>query len=187
MLRASRLRKEREYLRREFQTVCREFFPRWKGREEYKVKATWKLNLGSIGRCQAKTILIKSDGFLRFDLKKLVSFYASKTFGNGIRLTPKQALECLLIHEICHAVIRGGLPHGKRWRDRMFVASNRAKELGRKRLAESISNEAKMYRYSDRDEKKEQELQRRIRREIKPKGGSPLTPNRPLAREKKER
>ena len=180
--RRKRMRKEREYLRGEFDAVCKEFFPRWKNAGEWKVKATWKIDPGFFGEChhesshEPKTILIKSEGLLHSDLKRLVSFYDNRhrTWHGkivGVRLTSKQALQCLLIHEICHSVTQYGLPHGKRWRDRMLIASERAKNLGLKKIAQRLYEEIKLHKFNESYERKEeklmQELRRRCRKEFK--------------------
>lgn len=53
--------------------------------------------------------------------------------------TDPDELDRLLIHEICHAIAKGG--HGKAWRARMGAAARKATELGRNRLAQLLQQE----------------------------------------------
>lgn len=61
----------------------------------------------------------------------------------------------LLIHEICHAVAKGG--HGKVWQRRMEKAAKRAEEVGRVRLAELLRQE--VVNYQEEAEGREQAYQ----------------------------
>ena len=72
----------------------------------------------------------------------------------------------MLIHEICHAIIEEALPHGKKWRERMLKASQRAYELGRIRLAKRILEEVKLGKLSEKGQKKEKEEQRKLIKKI---------------------
>ena len=168
-----RIRKDREYLQKQFESVCKEFFPRWRGWKDWKVKSSYLFD--ALGLCdrERKTIFLKSDGFLCHDLKRLVHRFGyrerswngvGKTIGSG--LTPKQSLQCFFIHEICHAVTHHGLPHGKNWRDRIVLASKRARELGRKNLAQHLYQE-KDLKFLESDERREVELLRKARRQFR--------------------
>jgi len=96
------------------------FFPRWDKRNEWVIKKDE--NLPSFGSCsnrKSKTIS------LRYIDEDENNFY------------------CLLIHEICHAVTNDN--HGKKWKERVLKASDKAKSIGRLKLTELLKIEVKEY------------------------------------------
>lgn len=95
------------------------FFPRWDKGRSWAVQIT--KDLPSHGRCFSETKSIH------------------------IQHMPKDdnELNCLLIHETCHAVTSGG--HAKRWQGRMFKSAQRAEQIGLKKLAMMICDEIEGY------------------------------------------
>jgi hypothetical protein len=173
--RLSRLRNEREFLQKEFEIVKKEFSPRLRKRVTAKFeKNLWcydfsaKYIINSLGQYdpESRTISINTwePGFLFYNLEKLQKHL---NLFSKVRLTQKQSLHHLLIHEICHAIIEETLPHGKKWRERMLKASQRAYELGRMRLARKMLEEVKLGKLNEKAEKKEVEEHRKFIKKLK--------------------
>ena len=108
------------HLRQQFEDVKKTFFPRWDRKREWKVRSP--KNLVPSGFCNTKRKIIAVQPCYEKDMLTLV-----------------------LIHEICHAF---GTGHGSPWLLRMERAAERAKEIGRPKLAKAILKEIEGYRRS---------------------------------------
>jgi hypothetical protein len=110
----------RNDLNQSFELVRKVFFPRWDRGCQWGVKRAW--HLPAQGRCDRalKNILIKD------------------------RSHQEDELDCLLIHEISHAV--SSPYHGRRWQVRMMKASDKAKKIGHSVLAKMLDEEVKRQR-----------------------------------------
>lgn len=104
----------------QWEMVRKEFFPRWDREKQWKCYATDAD--GCDGECSKDRKIIKLAHF-----------------------TPETLL-LLLVHEICHAVTRGG--HGREWCARMTVAAKRAETIGMKALAAQLRKELRDYKSS---------------------------------------
>jgi hypothetical protein len=165
-----------EFLQKQFRTIKEEFFPRWDKKQEWGVRLSRDKELSpalgdtAVGQCnsESKNIVIQSiDDFSPVgrriaDIKMIIFSSCTK------KLSPKQQLQLLLIHEICHAVTPDG--HGKRFQKRLLKASERAKELGRKRLANALREEAGEMKYVDRFDKEERIKRKRLLEIVNRKG-----------------
>lgn len=98
-------------LKREYEYVRETFFPKWDRKHQWRIKRVWHLPLPAKYDDEAKKILIQSIPEAR------------------------DGLHTLLIHEISHCV---GRHHGKRFRNRLSRAKDKAEIIGRKTLAEKI-------------------------------------------------
>lgn len=142
--------KDLEFVQKEFETVCRDFFPRWAKARQWKVRFRDKYNL-KMSRCgdlcvgvcdhESKTIYLLSY-YISTRYKYIDTNRLMRATGCP-RLTPKQAIQSLLIHEICHTVTSKPEGHGKRFQKRILTASKKAKDLNRYRLSETLQFEAK--------------------------------------------
>lgn len=106
-----------------YQSIKRQYFPRWDRKGAWRVKDVW--DLPSDGRCdtQKKIIYIRSD-----------------------RVADNNDLRLLLIHEICHAFHPN---HSEKWCQRINKAAITASRLGQSGLSDMLRREALEY-YSDR-------------------------------------
>jgi hypothetical protein len=104
-------------LNKSFEFVRKVFFPRWDRARQWGVKRVW--HLPAQGRCDraSKNILIKDQS------------------------PQEDELNCLLIHEISHAV--SSPYHGRCWQDRMMKAGVRAEKIGHSVLAKMLGEEVK--------------------------------------------
>lgn len=107
-------------LRKEFEYIRKTFFPLWDRKRLWKVRCNPDLAPRGRYGTDTRTILIK---FLTDDLDDLHS---------------------LLIHEVSHCA---AAHHGKRWRERMAKARDRAISIGRKGLAKKLSKDLEMEGY----------------------------------------
>jgi len=107
-------------LREKYPYIRRVFFPRWDRKGEWRIKLCDRIGMNGPGR---------TDGLCE---------HKSKTIFVSREHDPKE-LDLVLIHEIAHAVTRGG--HGERWVARMEKAARRAEQIGRSELAEAIRRE----------------------------------------------
>ena len=109
-----------EELEREFESVRQDFFPRWDRGRQWKIeKCTQHPEDDYPGYCERG--------------KKVISVYSESNSW------VMYDLKTLLIHEICHAVTRG--THGVEFIRRLRKARDRAKEIRRMDLAESLEKE----------------------------------------------
>jgi hypothetical protein len=137
--------RERKFVQGQLELVRKKFFPKWDRKREWTIKF-YMYDPSSYGRCdhKSKTIFVSfCSGFLHCDLKRLVSDIRSM----GVKLTPRQALWFLLIHEVCHAVNNPFEYHGARFQQRMLKVSKRAEEIGHLRLSEALYEEAELLKY----------------------------------------
>ena len=118
-------------LRQHFLEIKRQFFPRWDRDNLWRIRTSSYRNVH--GYCDIK--------------RRVVEVVA--------RYDNPDEQDCLLIHEICHAV--ASLGHGKKWFARMEKAASRAKQLGRHKLALILRNE--INDYQNKPEGKEQAYQ----------------------------
>lgn len=109
----------RSGLKREFQTVRQQFFPRWDRAGRWRIRRVADLN-GSLGRCCSEDRTIRIT-----------------------HLPDGEQGTVLLIHEIAHAVAQGG--HGTVWQARMERAAMTAQEMGRTELASLLRKEIAGY------------------------------------------
>ncbi len=110
-------------LLRAFATVRAVFFPRWDSEGAWSAREV--RDLPAKGKCdrRRKTLLLRR---------------ASRD---------DDALHCLLIHEISHAVTDDY--HSKRWLARYRKAAERAERMGRHHLASLILEEAELYAHPE--------------------------------------
>jgi hypothetical protein len=102
-------------IRKRFLDIKRQFFPRWDRGDYWRI--TTKSSRRVHGRCDEKRRVIEI-----------------------VKQTPDaDDRDCLLIHEICHAVADRG--HGKVWQRRVEKAAIRADGLGRDVLAKKLRQE----------------------------------------------
>ena len=106
-------------IRRYFLEIKHQFFPRWDRHNLWRIST--RLRRTVHGYCDAERRVIE-----------IVIQHAD----------PDKS-DCLLIHEICHAVAKGG--HGKVWQRRLEKAARRADELGRDGLAKLLRQEIVNY------------------------------------------
>jgi hypothetical protein len=107
-------------LRTEWDYVRREYFPRWRNGEQWKVRPVADLN-GSRGYC----------------------FKESKTIKVCVTEVPESEYRLLLIHEIAHAVTRHS--HGAEWMDRMKLAAVRAVKIREAEMGKKLRQEVRAY------------------------------------------
>ena len=107
-------------LEKQFLRIKKQFFPRWDRAGEWKVSGKPPKHL------RHSTDL---HGYCDTDSKTIhVAFHDS---------------DCLLVHEICHAV--ASLGHEKKWSQRMIKAAELAEQAGEQQLAQNIRKEIKSY------------------------------------------
>ena len=109
-------------LHREFEYVRQVFFSRWDREGKWRIGKAADLD-GACGKCRSndKTIMID----------------------RGYLDEGKDTLRLVLIHEISHAVTRGG--HGNPWQTRMEEAAKRAGRVGQQALAGLLRKEVQEY------------------------------------------
>lgn len=108
-------------LKTEWEMIRKEFFPRWDRARQWKCRRVADAD-GCHGRCLWDRKIIE------------LAYFTEKT------------LLTLLVHEMCHAVTRGG--HGAEWLARMTMAAKRADDIGMKSLAGEIRSEVRDYKGS---------------------------------------
>ena len=106
-------------LRNHFLEIKHLFFPRWDRDDRWRISTRSRRTVH--GYCDAERRVVE-----------IVIQHADPDKGDN-----------LLIHEICHAVAKGG--HGKVWQRRMEKAARRADELGRDVLAKLLRQEIVNY------------------------------------------
>lgn len=115
---------EDEELQERFNFVKDEFFPRWRGRNNWTIKID--KNLPCLGRCSL----------------------ASKTIAFSNLPSNENEILALIIHEICHASKGCGGSHGKTWQKKMLNKSKHAKKKGMEALATRLVEEVEQYKES---------------------------------------
>lgn len=106
-------------IRKRFLEIKRLFFPRWDRHNLWRITTRSRRKVH--GRCDSERRVIEI----------------------VIQHADPDKRDNLLIHEICHAVAKGG--HGKVWQRRMEKAARRADELGRDVLAKLLRQEIVNY------------------------------------------
>jgi hypothetical protein len=110
-------------LRREFDEIRRQFFPRWVQGGHWRVTFGYRSSeRDALGHCDLATKTIFVAPFLR---------------------NQPAARRHTLVHEVCHAV--AGLGHGEKFCRRLRGAARRAEALGDLGLAWRLSEEAGQY------------------------------------------
>jgi hypothetical protein len=117
--------------RRHFLEIKRQFFPRWDRQNLWRISTRSRRKVH--GYCDRERRVIEI----------------------VIQHTDPDKCDCLLIHEMCHAVANGG--HEKVWQRRLEKAAVRADELGRDVLAKLLRQE--IVNYQDFAEGREQAYQ----------------------------
>ena len=102
---------------REFERIKSTYFPRWDKQHEWTIVESHPECVG--------------DGYCDSDNRQIVIASADPS------------MECILIHEIAHAVTHQY--HGKKWQGRMEKAALKAEELGLNDLATQIRGEYAKY------------------------------------------
>ncbi len=121
-------------IRKHFLEIKRQFFPRWDRDDRWRISTRSRRTVH--GYCDAERRVIE-----------IVIQHADPNKG-----------DCLLIHEMCHAVAKGG--HGKVWQRRLEKAARIADELGRDVLAKLLRQEIVNYQeFADGREEAYQTIQ----------------------------
>jgi len=110
-----------EDLIKEWDYIVKTYFPRWRSFHKWDVSIAFEIS---------DQYKIKSAGVTLLDENKIYVLLDAY-------LQPIHKLRCLLIHEICHSIYRNS-GHGKRWRDRMWIAQLAARRSGDIQLADEI-------------------------------------------------
>ena len=110
-------------LRSTFDEVKKIYFRRWDSANEWQIRRKTRLSggLNTNARCNSKT--------------KVIEIKRSYVAGDD------NELQCLLCHEICHAVTDAY--HGLKWQRRFLKVADRAAKLGQKELVGMIHNDVK--------------------------------------------
>lgn len=104
----------------EFQFICKNFYPRWRRHNQWTVKFGFRHKWSQgLGFC---------------DREKKIIYLSPELLSKGL-----DHVRAMLIHEICHAVTRGG--HGVEFTRRLEKAAERARELGYDFLSKVIEKD----------------------------------------------